>query len=54
MVGRRSLAITILIICLALSIYEFLYEIYSPETGFRMPWIQTQIENSSYLLIGAG
>ena len=43
--GRRSLAITILIICLALSIYEFLYEIYSPETGFRMPWIQTQLHD---------
>jgi Family of unknown function (DUF5993) len=51
---RRSLAITILIICLALSICEFLYEIYSPETGFRMPWIQTQLHDPPVNDTGAG
>jgi hypothetical protein len=31
-------------LCLTLSIGLFLFEIYSPETGFRMPWIQTEFE----------
>ncbi|MDQ3446602.1 MAG: DUF5993 family protein [Pseudomonadota bacterium] len=42
--GRRSLAVALLVLCLALSIGLFLFEIYSPEYGFRMPWIQTQLE----------
>ena len=25
----------------ALAVHLFLWEIWSPETGFRMPWIQT-------------
>jgi hypothetical protein len=28
---------------LALSIGQFLYEIYSPEYGFRMPWLQVDV-----------
>jgi hypothetical protein len=52
--GRRSLAIAILIICLVLSIYQFLFEIYSPETGFRMPWIQTQLHDPPVNGSGAG
>jgi hypothetical protein len=52
--GRRSFAIAILIICLALSIYEFLFEIYSPETGFRMPWIQTELNAPPEHGTGAG
>jgi hypothetical protein len=42
--GRRSLAVALLVFCLTLSIGLFLFEIYSPETGFRMPWIQTEFE----------
>jgi hypothetical protein len=42
--GRRSLAVALLVLCLTLSIGLFLFEIYSPETGFRMPWIQTEFE----------
>jgi hypothetical protein len=42
--GRRLLAVALLILCLTLSIGLFLFEIYSPETGFRMPWIQTELK----------
>ena len=40
--GRRALAIASLAACLVLSVWLFLFEIYSPETGFRMPWIKTE------------
>jgi hypothetical protein len=39
--GRRLLAILLVAIALVLSIHLFLWEIHSPEYGFRMPWIQT-------------
>jgi len=42
--GRRSLAIASLAACLVLSVWLFLFEIYSPETGFRMPWIKTELQ----------
>jgi hypothetical protein len=42
--GRRPLAVGLLVLCLTLSIGLFLFEIYSPESGFRMPWIQTEFE----------
>lgn len=45
--GRRSLAIALFAACLALSVGLFLFEIYSPEYGFRMPWIQTEFDRSS-------
>ncbi|MCK4203617.1 hypothetical protein J3U99_02445 [Brucella pituitosa] len=41
--GRQSIAIFLVIVCLALGVKQFLWEIYSPEYGFRMPWLQTQI-----------
>jgi hypothetical protein len=41
--GPRWLAIWFGIACLGLSIGLFLCEIYSPEYGFRMPWLQVQI-----------
>ena len=40
-IGRRWLAVTLFAACLLFSVGLFLYEIYSPEYGFRMPWIQT-------------
>ena len=42
--GRRSLAVALFVVGLALSLGLFLFEIYSPEYGFRMPWIQTELE----------
>ena len=38
--GRSRLAVAAILCCLALSIGEFLWEVYSPEYGFRMPWLQ--------------
>ena len=45
-IGSRSLAVALLVLCLALSIGFFLFEIYSPEYGFRMPWIQTEFDGT--------
>ena len=44
--GRRSLAAACLAVCLVLAVWLFLWEIYSPQTGFGMPWLQTLLENS--------
>lgn len=44
--GRRSFAVVLFVLCLTLSIGLFLFEIYSPEYGFRMPWIQTKLDGS--------
>lgn len=41
--GRRSIAVACLFVCFVLAIWLFLFEIYSPETGFRMPWLQTSL-----------
>jgi len=43
--GPRWLSISFMLACLGLSIGLFLFEIYSPEYGFRMPWIQVQLLN---------
>jgi hypothetical protein len=43
-IGRRALAIASLAACLVLSVWLFLFEIYSPDYGFRMPWIKTEIQ----------
>jgi hypothetical protein len=42
--GPRWLAIVFLLVCLALSVGLFLFEIYSPEYGFRMPWLQVYFD----------
>jgi len=44
--GRQAIAIACLIACLLLSIGLFLFEVYSPDYGFRMPWIQTQLDDA--------
>jgi len=40
--GPRWLAVSFVLACFALTIGLFLFEIYSPEYGFRMPWLQVQ------------
>ena len=40
-IGRRWLAVLLFAASFVLAVGLFLYEIYSPEYGFRMPWIQT-------------
>jgi hypothetical protein len=42
--GPRWSAVLSVLACLALSIGLFLFEIYSPDYGFRMPWLQVQLD----------
>lgn len=44
--GPRWTAVTMLAACLILSIWLFLFEVYSPDYGFRMPWIQTELDDA--------
>lgn len=44
--GPRRVAIALFAVSLGLGFALFLYEIYSPEYGFRMPWIQTDLRGS--------
>jgi hypothetical protein len=41
--GSARGAILCVLAALALSIGLFLFEIYNPEYGFRMPWIQVSV-----------
>jgi hypothetical protein len=43
---RTRLAAWLIVSTFALAVGLFLYEIYSPDYGFRMPWIQTELERS--------
>ena len=47
---RRRLAVALFAVWFVLAVGLFLFEIYSPEYGFRMPWIQTQVEGAPPLL----
>ncbi len=38
--GRSRLAVSCILLSLALCIGLFLWEVYSPDYGFRMPWLQ--------------
>jgi hypothetical protein len=42
--GRRRCAVLSVLACLGLSIGLFLFEIHSPDYGFRMPWLQVQLD----------
>lgn len=48
--GRGRIAIVCLLATLGFSIGLFLFEVYSPEYGFRMPWIQVSLP----VLLGEG
>ena len=41
--GLRRLAVSCLLVCLVLCVGLFLWEIYSPEYGFHMPWLQVEL-----------
>jgi hypothetical protein len=43
-VGWRGPALACLSASLGLCIYLFLWEIYSPDYGFRMPWLQVELK----------
>ncbi len=38
--GLRRVAVSCLFLSLALCVGLFLWEVYSPDYGFRMPWLQ--------------
>ena len=40
--GRRRLAMSCLFLSLSLGVGLFLWEVYSPDYGFRMPWLQVE------------
>jgi hypothetical protein len=43
LLGLRRLAISCLFLSLALCTWLFLWEIYNPDYGFRMPWLQVKM-----------
>jgi hypothetical protein len=45
-IGPRWLAIALFAASLFFAIGLFLFEVYSPEYGFRMPWIQTELDSA--------
>jgi hypothetical protein len=42
--GLRRVALASLGLSLILAIWLFLWEIYSPDYGFHMPWLQVEID----------
>jgi hypothetical protein len=40
-VGRPAPALAALALGFGLAVWLFLFEIYSPDYGFRMPWLQS-------------
>jgi hypothetical protein len=40
----RRYALACLAAAFGLSVYLFLWEIYSPDDGFRMPWLQVELK----------
>jgi hypothetical protein len=42
----RRLAVSCLFLSLTLCVGLFLWEIYSPDYGFRMPWLQVDLERA--------
>lgn len=43
---NRCAAIACLGACLALTVWLFLYEVYSPDYGFAMPWLQVEMQHA--------
>ena len=51
--GRRRPAVIFLAVSLGLTLYLFAWEIYSPDYGFRMPWLQVELEQRAPVAVGA-
>jgi hypothetical protein len=51
--GLRRLAVCCLFLSLALCAWLFLWEIYSPDYGFSMPWLQVEARPSFAPLLNA-
>ena len=41
--GRRIYSLILLLIFFVLAVHLFLWEIHSPDYGYKMPWIQVQL-----------
>jgi hypothetical protein len=50
--GPRRLAVPCLLLSLCLSVGLFLWEVYSPAYGFRMPWLKVEAPPSTIWLAG--
>lgn len=44
LIGWQRLAVGSLLLSLALGVWLFLWEVYSPDYGFRMPWLQVELK----------
>jgi hypothetical protein len=51
--GLRRPAVICLVVSLGLTLCLFAWEIYSPDTGFRMPWLQVELEHRASVAGGA-
>ena len=51
--GRKRPAVICLAVSLGLTLYLFAWEIYSPDYGFRMPWLQVELEQRAPIARGA-
>ena len=51
--GSRRCAVICLLACLALTVGLFLWEVYSPGYGFRMPWLKVEMERGPALTAGS-
>jgi hypothetical protein len=38
--GRGRVAAILMVACIGLYVAEFLWEVWSPQNGFSMPWLQ--------------
>jgi hypothetical protein len=50
---RRRCAVICLAASLGLTLCLFAWEIYSPDYGFRMPWLQVELEQRPMVAGGA-
>ena len=51
--GPEALRRVCLAASLGLTLYLFAWEIYSPDYGFRMPWLQVELEQRTPVAGGA-
>ena len=51
--GARRCAVICLMVCLILTVGLFLWEVYSPDYGFRMPWLKVELQRALALPSGA-
>jgi len=49
LIGWQRAAVCSLVLSLALGVWLFLWEIYSPDYGFRMPWLQVELQRDHQL-----